>query len=199
MTNPRGRPRQNAEFTVPVDDDADQGAIAAAINQVAPGLVSAVAQGPTPEEIAALRATRQPINGRAIRLQVHGSIPGYHLYIAKDEGARIAMMQQAGYSFVQRGEVDVNRGASSYNTDAGGNVRFILGSNGAEPLYGYLMKLPEQFWLEDQAALEATNAEIDDQIRRGKVRETSDEQRYTPKGGIQYNPQASKLFQPTKP
>lgn len=176
-----GRPRKNvnAEFQVPVED----------VEQPA----AAVAPARAPVE-----RKRQPLNGRSLKLQVFGEIPGYHLYVAKDDGARIQMMQQAGYEFVKRGEVEVGTTVSSNNTDVGDSIRFIMGSNGSDPIYGYLMKIPEEFWQEDQRALEARNQEIDDQIKFGQVNLKDDDKRYVPKGGIQYDPRAGKRYVPAQ-
>lgn len=144
---------------------------------------------------------RQPLNGRALRLQVFGTIPGYHLYIAKDEGARLQLMIDAGYDFVSPSELQ-GFGAQAHNTDPGDKVRFVLGANGSEPLYGYLMKIKEEFWLEDQAALERVNRDIDDQIRGGRVGvkqgaeagdPASDERRYT-KPEHNYNPESARIY-----
>jgi hypothetical protein len=139
---------------------------------------------------------RQPLNGRAQKLEVFGTIPGFHMYIAKDEGARITLMRQAGYELVAATELE-GFGAQAYNTDPGGHVRFVLGSKGSgEPLYGYLMKIPEQYWLEDQAALEKANLEIDEQIRKGSVGVTkgSDERRFIKPGEHHYEPGANTTF-----
>lgn len=176
-----GRPKKNvnAEFAISVEE--------------APETVA-----PVIPDLEARRQQRQPLNGRTLKLQVFGEVPGYHLYIAKDEGARIALMQQAGYEFVKHDEVSVRGSVASYNTDPGGHVRFVLGSNGPDPLYGYLMKIPLEFYEEDQAALEAANASVDDQIRAGNLKETPDEQRYIPKGGIKYQPKTAVHFK-TRP
>lgn len=147
------------------------------------------------EGIAPVRR-RQPLNGRAQKLEVFGTIPGFHMYIAKDEGARISLMKQAGYELVQATELE-GFGAQAYNTDPGGHVRFVLGTKGSgEPLYGFLMKIPEQFWKEDQAALEKANLDIDDQIRRGLVGATKggDERRFIKPGEHHYEPGASSTF-----
>lgn len=139
---------------------------------------------------------RQPLNGRALKLEVFGTIPGYHLYIAKDEGARLMLMENAGYSFVEANELQ-GFGAQAHNTDPGSRVRFVLGVKGSgEPLYGYLMKIPEEFWQEDQTAIERANREIDAQIAGGKVGETQgadDERRYT-RPEHTYQPEAAKFF-----
>lgn len=149
---------------------------------------------------AAARARRRPLNGRALKLEVFGSVPGHHMYIAKDEGARIQLMLDAGYAMVQATELQ-GLGAAAHNTDPGGNVRFVLGlKNSGEPMYGYLMKIPEEWWEEDQAAIEKRNQEIDDQIRQGQVGATADEgeQRYIDRSRHHYDPAAAKHFR-TKP
>lgn len=150
----------------------------------------------TPAARSAPRRARQPLNGRALKLEVFGEIPGHHLYIAKDEGARLMLMENAGYSFVEAGELQ-GFGAQAHNTDPGSRVRFVLGVKGSgEPMYGYLMKIPEEFWQQDQAGIERTNREIDAQIKGGKIGETQgtdDERRYT-RPEHTYQPEAAKFF-----
>lgn len=150
----------------------------------------------TPKARTPVQRRRQPLNGRALKLEVFGEIPGHHLYIAKDEGARLMLMENAGYSFVEEGELQ-GFGAQAHNTDPGTRVRFVLGVKGSgEPLYGYLMKIPEEFWQEDQAAIEKANREIDAQIRGGMVGSTQgadDERRYT-RPEHTYQPEAPKFF-----
>jgi len=188
--------KKNADFTVDLDSAPEPEAVA-----LAPPPVEAakeVSSGPTREEIDRIRATRQPLAGGVGRLHVHGSLPGYHLHIFKDEGTRIAMALQAGYAFVQRGEgsIQMGRDVASIDNDPGSRIRVVMGSKGTEPMYGYLMKIPEELYNEDMARQEAEVEAVDRQIQGGQIGETTDQQRYVPKAGVQYDPRAAKFLQP---
>ena len=160
---------------------------------VAPAAVASA--GPSREEIDAIRANRQRLDGRVEKLKIHGTIPGYHLHIFNEDGARLEEAQRAGYAFVKRNEIQaVGRDVASFNTDPGENVRFTVGKrDNGNPMYGYLMKIPEEIFQEDQQALEEYNTGVDGAIRRGSVG-TKDEatmdtkQRYIPTSGTTYSP-----------
>ena len=153
------------------------------------------AEGPSREEIESIRANRQRLDGRVEKLKVYGKLPGYHLHIFNEDGARLEEAQRAGYSFVRRKEIqNVGRDVASFNTDPGDNVRFVVGKrDNGNPMYGYLMKIPEEIFQEDQEAMEGYNAGVDGAIRRGGVG-TKDEatadtkQRYIPTSGTTYSP-----------
>jgi len=156
---------------------------------------SAPAVGPTREEIERIRATRQRLDGRVEKLKVYGTIPGYHLHIFNEDGARLDEAQRSGYAFVRRSEIqDVGRDVASFNTDPGENVRFVVGKrDNGNPMYGYLMKIPNEIFEDDQQAMEAYNSGVDGAIRRGGVgtkdEATSDtKQRYIPTSGTNYMP-----------
>jgi len=158
-------------------------------------VVATESVGPTREEIEEIRQNRQPLDGRVEKLRVYGTIPGYHLHIFNEDGARLEEAQRSGYAFVKRKEIkNVGRDVASFNSDPGENVRFVVGKrDNGNPMYGYLMKIPEEIFQEDQMALEAYNAGVDGAIRRGSVG-TKDEatvdakQRYIPSQGTSYIP-----------
>jgi hypothetical protein len=139
---------------------------------------------------------RRAINGLTEKLKVYGEIPGFHLHIANDDGNRLVEMQAAGYSFVDANEIEgTNGNISSFNTDPGGKVRFVVGTQAqSEPMYAYLMKLPLEFFDEDQAALETSNARIDSAIINGQFNQQANERRYIPSTGITVN---SRLYRPS--
>ncbi len=95
-------------------------------------------------------------------------LPGYHLHWMLGKADRIAQAERAGYSFVSQEEVDMNTVGlangqdSSGHTDLGSRVSHISGTDeaGGEPMRLYLMKLPLEFWLEDQAKLAKVNENI---------------------------------------
>ena len=79
--------------------------------------------------------------------------------------------QENGYEFVHPNEVDgVTENVTSRNLDLGDKVRFLVGAGEkGEPMYAYLMKIKEEFWLEDQAQLQERNDKTDAAIRQGKT------------------------------
>lgn len=152
--------------------------------------------GPSRQEIEQIRATRQRLDGRVEKLKVYGTVPGYHLHIFNEDGARLDEAQRSGYTFVKRKEIqNVGRDVASFNTDPGENVRFVVGKrDNGNPMYGYLMKIPEEIFQDDQDALEAFNAGVDGAIRRGNVgakdeATTDAKQRYIPDSGTVYTPE----------
>jgi hypothetical protein len=59
---------------------------------------------------------------------------------------------------------------TSRNTDIGDKVRFLVGAGEkGEPMYAYLMKIKEEWWLEDQRQLQEKNDKTDASIKRGKA------------------------------
>jgi hypothetical protein len=142
------------------------------------------------------RGRRRPLNGMTEKLKIYGEIPGFHLHIANDDGNRLVEMQAAGYDFVQAKEVQgTNGNICSFNTDAGGRVRFIVGTTQqGDPMFAYLMKTPQEFWEEDQASLEQRNLQVDHAIRSGHYNEKPNERRYIPTPGITMD---SRLYRPS--
>ena len=110
-------------------------------------------------------------NGTQSKLQVGKQIEGYHLHIFNDTPGRIQAATENGYEFVHPNEVDgVTENVTSRNLDLGDKVRFLVGAGEkGDPLYAYLMKIKEEFWLEDQAQLQERNDKTDAAIRGGKT------------------------------
>ena len=110
-------------------------------------------------------------NGTQGKLQVGSTVPGYHLHIFNDTPGRITAAQENGYEFVHPSEVGgTMENVTSRNTDLGDKVRFLVGAGEkGEPMYAYLMKIKEEWWLEDQAELQKKNDKTDAAIRSGKT------------------------------
>jgi hypothetical protein len=181
---------QAARLAASMADSSDE-----EIFKVADAAIAEVQNGPTAKEIEQIRQTRTPLDGRVEKLRVYGKIPGYHLHIFNEDGARLEEAQRAGYAFVKRGEIqNVGRDVASFNTDPGENVRFVVGKrDNGNPMYGYLMKIPEEIFQEDQIAMEAFNAGVDGAIRHGAVGSKDEpmqdaKQRYIPSVGTTYVP-----------
>lgn len=134
---------------------------------------------------------RNVFNGTSSKLTVNRQIPGYHLHIFNDEPGRIQTALDGGWEFVTPDEVGgVGERVTSVNTDLGDKVRYLVGANEkGDGFYAYLMKIKEEWWEEDQEALQARNDLVDDAIRSGtntKPGSTNDGF-YTPREGIKYN------------
>lgn len=100
-------------------------------------------------------------------------IPGYHLHWFIS--TRIARALRAGYTFVTDEDgVDVNNfdlaGDASANgsSDMGSRISVPAAVGGDSDERLYLMKLPQEFWEQDQAALEARNETVARALRGEK-------------------------------
>lgn len=133
---------------------------------------------------------RNVFNGTETKLRVSNQIPGYHLHIFNDIAGRIQTALDAGYEFVAPSEVGgVSVNVTDRNTDLGDKVRFLVGrTETGEPMYAYLLKIRQDWYEEDQAALEQRNMLIDEAIRSGKNTKagTNSDGFYVPREGIKY-------------
>ena len=142
----------------------------------------------TPAVDGATRKRRNTFNGTEAKLSVRQQIPGYHLHVLTDAGSRIQEAMDSGYEFVRPDEVGgVSENVVSRNGDLGERIRYLVNprAQGTEQ-YGYLMKIRQEWYEEDQAELQAKNNRIDASIRKGKI--TGDNSAfYQPTGGIKLN------------
>jgi hypothetical protein len=133
-------------------------------------------------------------------------IPGYHLHWMIGRADRLAQAERAGYTFVNQDEVDMNTvgladgGNASGHSDLGSRVSHVSGTDeaGGQPVRLYLMKLPIEFWYEDQAKLAGVNENIAGVLRGDKGLQATGEgmdnsNRYVPKDAGNKN-----LFQPKR-
>ncbi|CAB4132937.1 hypothetical protein UFOVP251_44 [uncultured Caudovirales phage] len=146
----------------------------------------AAENAPAPAVDGTTRKRRNVFNGTEVKLSVRQEIPGYHLHIFTDTGSRIQEASDSGYEFVTPTEVGgVSENVVSRNGDLGGErIRYLVNprAEGTEQ-YGYLMKIRQEWYEEDQAELQAKNNRIDAAIRKGKV--TGENTGfYVPQGGI---------------
>ena len=112
-----------------------------------------------PHQEAGERINRIPFANSMPRFQVD-EIPGYHLHWFNED--RVNRAKQAGYELVRPSEAKLNGrsiGTSVGNTDLGDCVS-VVGSPGQGTQRTVLMKLKEEWWREDQAALRARNARV---------------------------------------
>ena len=123
------------------------------------------------------RAPRQriPMALPTLKLSVP-EIPGYVCYWFRGAPGRIQQAINAGYEFVERGEVELNNPglANSYdvdgNTDMGSRVSVATGdgSEGPQNPRLYLMKIRRELWEEDEQAVAAKHESIAAQMRGDK-------------------------------
>jgi hypothetical protein len=119
-------------------------------------------------------ATRKriPMSVPVRKLEVP-DLPGWHLHWFLEKNVPRAV--QAAYEFVDFDELPVNQAGlgtglqTSGSADLGGRVRQLSGvSELSHPEYLVLMKLREEYWLEDRAAIDKRNAERLGSIFRGE-------------------------------
>jgi hypothetical protein len=131
---------------------------------------------------------RNAFNGTEGKLTVEHKIEGYHLHILNDTPGRIQQALDGGYEFVKPSELlSVKENVTSRNTDVGDKVRFLVNPSAKEgEQYAYLMKIKQEWFDEDQNALQEKNNQTDEAIRSGRNLKGSSEGFYTPREGIQY-------------
>lgn len=117
-------------------------------------------------------------------------IPGFHLHWMLGTPQRLQQAEKAGYTFVQQDEVELNTVGLADNPMSDGHngldsrVSVASGKEmeGSQPQRLYLMKLPEQFWQEDQAKLAQRNEAMAATLRGDgiKASEGDNAHRYIP-------------------
>lgn len=128
------------------------------------------------------REKRRPFGVPVSRLGVSQEIEGFHLRWVNDEPGRLHMAQESGYSFVEPSEV----GRESQEGDT--RVKELVGvqRNDKDPMHAYLMKIPTEWYLEDQDQRNSAQDKFDDAIRKGTLEAHPGDNRYVPEGGISY-------------
>lgn len=103
-------------------------------------------------------------------------IPGYHLHWFAGSPDRLQRALDGGYEFVDEKETKVNSvglgsdSTCSGNTDMGSRVSVVSGQEvgkDGQPTRLVLMKIKEEWWLEDQKLVEARNEKVAASLRGG--------------------------------
>lgn len=140
-------------------------------------------QASTQVNLDAFKKGEEPLGEEFVRVpfgnhntQLHSSIiPGYHLHWINDwhpqMADRLHQALRAGYRYVSPEEVDTvpTRNGGNPNADIGGTrVSRIVGTRpDGQPITAYLMKIPEQWWMEHQKQIADRADSVDKAIRRG--------------------------------
>ena len=118
--------------------------------------------------------TRVPVSGRRDILAVLNKDPAYEyrFVTAKDErGVRVMNFLQGGWDFVEYSE-DLGIGSDHvYNTENVGSIIRIPDGGG---YYLYLMRIPQEWYKEDQANKEAELRASENAIKRERDADTDD-------------------------
>ena len=153
---------------------------------------------PAPRRVT--EATRIPMSVPTLRLQVP-DIPGWHLHWMLDRNVSRAL--KAGYVFVSDGEVDVNNlniaddPSTSGSTDLGSRIS-VAAAREPDDLTKqtqrlYLMKLPQEWWDQDQAKRDEVNEGIARTMRAGMAGAEGD-----PEKAMRYLKEGQDMFVPRR-
>lgn len=131
------------------------------------------------------RPKRIPLGSPRLKLKVDED-PSVVRYWFNDNGNRLSDAIDAGYRHVQKDDVEVGTpDVGSGNTDLGSCVSVRAGTNDdGSPLRSYLMEIPKELYLEDQAAKEAKIKETERSILSGNIDGNAQDGRYIPSQGI---------------
>jgi hypothetical protein len=153
------------------------------VNSIIPNALAALNKQPEKSQLNALANPAEPANNTVkdvtsrtripmsipIRKLECGEIPGYHLFWFLD--MNVPRARQGGYELVELEELPINqRGLANDSTltgssGLGGNIEVINGIGAQGQLTKLvLMKIPLQWYLEDQKLLENRNQQIVDAI-----------------------------------
>ena len=91
------------------------------------------------------RPRRVPV-GAGNKLQFEGRDPGYAYRVVMDRPGRLGMFLQAGYEFCYSEVREADKGTAEGSSP---DTRVMVNMGGAEK--GYLMRIPKEFYDEDQA------------------------------------------------
>ena len=127
-----------------------------------------------------VRNKRKPFGVARLKLSIDKQLEGYHYRWVNDEPGRIASAQSGDYAFAE--PLEVGREETE-----DGRVRELVGTNkDGSSMYAYLMRIPLDFYLEDQQEKQAYLDDVDNAIRGGKIDSRSGDGRYVPDGGISF-------------
>lgn len=134
------------------------------------------------ERPVAPRRRRTNLGGASLKLEVHGSISGYHLYWENDDGHRLELLLSEGFEFVKPEEVNMARTSTRIVSDDDVTDRvskYVGTTDDGKPMRAYLMKCPDEVWEDIQESIHDVTAARDRDILDSHNR---GDDRYQPKG-----------------
>ncbi len=140
-------------------------------------IAQALLNNPSNQVATAPERTRIPMSVPRQKLQVP-DIPGYHTHWMLGTPQRLAQAQAGGYTFVDNDEIQAlgfgfaDSPEVSGSTDLGSRVSVVAGNEtdtSHQAVRLYLMKIKQEWWDEDQAALAARNDSVMETIRGGNI------------------------------
>jgi hypothetical protein len=107
-----------------------------------------------------VRAQRTPLKDRSV-LGIKGKEPGYTYRIVNDIGDRIPQLQEQGYEVVTDGSVTIGDRRVGKATKDGSAQQVSVGGG----VDGFLMRIKDEYYKEDQAYKEQKTAELEQSMR----------------------------------
>lgn len=133
----------------------------------------------TTKESVRAQAKRVPFGTPRTRLSLNTQLEGFHYRWINDLPGRLSQAQEGGYSFVEPSEVGKEPTENNRVFELVG-----LQKDGVNPLHAYLMKIPQEWYLEDDKVKQSQLDEIDTAIKGGKADSGLKDNRYIPTAGI---------------
>ena len=109
----------------------------------------------------AQRTQRTPLANRSV-LGIKGKEPGYVYRIVNDTGDRVASFQEQGYEIVTDSSITIGDRRVGKASADGSPVQVAVG-NGID---GYLMRIKEEYYKDDQAYKEQKLSELEQSMRK---------------------------------
>ena len=109
----------------------------------------------------AQRTQRTPLANRSV-LGIKGKEPGYVYRIVNDTGDRVASFQEQGYEIVTDSSITIGDRRVGKASADDSPVQVAVG-NGID---GYLMRIKEEYYKEDQAYKEQKLSELEQSMRK---------------------------------
>jgi len=113
------------------------------------------------ESLVKRRKRRTPVNGTRNVLNVRGKDPAFEYRIVNDTGDRIAAFEEQGWEVVTDNTIQIGERRVNNPTAKGSVVSASVGQG----MKAVLMKIPKEFYQEDQEAKAAAIAETEADIK----------------------------------
>lgn len=110
--------------------------------------------------------TRVPFGGARLKLSTP-EIPGYVQRWISDTPGRLQAALEGGWEFVENRAISVGDTGDG-NSDVGSRVSKIVDKNSSGPVRGYLMKIREEWYREDQETKQSSLDKVEADIRGGR-------------------------------